>query len=953
MVGWNKMLNFAIMKWLQVIFSKRCIWALLVWLGLFLPVCAHSVDSLYIKFQNCDNDLKIALANEIFSDFYESAFLDTLYAYNKHSKLAVVETNLHYWMAEYYFDKEQYAQSLAAISVADSLSRRLNDKQLRSDVLMTMYNAHYRLANYDKALKSLLEAYRIDLELGNKECISSDLNSLAVIYLAVQQPRLGIKYIEQAISIERKLKRADRLAMRLGIASELYLMNHETDKAMAAIDEAYKIDSQEGRAEKAAIRLSQKGAILEQESKLDEALTLLLKALPVLEKAENTYSLSVCYNQLASLNEKLGNRSAAIDYYKKALELSIKCGSPKTERVAEKGLWKTLRDENPAIAMIHLERYTTLTDSLYNRMASARVEMMDFTEGAISLEEENGAKQKNNKLLMWGGLLLLLLMALMLAAMTSAWRKSKTAMKMQRQTQELKSRFFTNITNELQAPLTVIMNAGERLLKNGKTNVEEGRRMGEMMVKHGNRMLALVNHLQEMEVVRSAIAPPSMRQGDIVMFVRMLVENFNDGAQSKMLHLEFMSPLRTLSVEFSTEYLRQIVHTLIAFAIRFTARGGYVNVSLDQHEKGQLKLCVADSGKGIPPDEMNSLFEPLSQGGENDGEGAGVSAGLAFVKQMVEAMNGTISVESHPGQGTTITIIFPAQVVKESADGNREDLVQFAESRLRQDSKQLPLAFIVENNEDVAFFIASHLRGHYHLRIARDGHEALKNAQDLVPDLIITNMVMPVMDGWELIRQVRSTPTLSHIPIIAMTSKLSEQERIACFEAGADNVLIRPIISEELKLVADHLVKQRSHLRDQLALSSKDSNSDAQSIEMSKDDRDFIRKLVEVIHAQMAKDDIDMEHIAAALSISRKQLRTRVMSITGLTPVTFVLQVRLNYARRIITTEDTPLTVIAGRCGFPNLSHFSKAFKQQFGVSPQQYRKGMDDIAMALPKSNS
>lgn len=941
------------MKVLQVIFSRRCMLALLAMLSFFLPVCAHSLDSIYIKFQNCEDNLKIPLANEIFSVLAQNNFLDTLYSYNTNSKLAVVETNLHYWMAEYYFDQERYAQSLGAISIADTLSRQLNDKQLRSDVLMTMYNAHYRLANYDKAFKCLLEAYKIDRELGNEECISSDLNSFAVIYMAVQQPRLGIKFIEQAIAIERKLKRDDRLAMRLGIASELYLMNHETDKAMVAIDEAYKIDNMAGRTEKSAIRLSQKSAILEQESKLDEALALLLKALPVLEKTENAYSLSVCCNQLASVNEKLGNRDVAVDYYKKALELSIKCGSPKTERVAEKGLWQTLREDKPALAMIHLERYTSLTDSLYNKLASIRLGMMDITDGVIDLGVENEANIKPNKVLKWVGFLLMVLMTLLLAAMTFAWRKSKGAIRMQHQTQELKSHFFTNITNELQTPLTVLMNAGKLLLENGKTSVEEGRRLGEMIIRHGNKMLDLVNRLLEVEVVKSAVAPPSMRQGDIVMFVRMLVENFNDEAQNQKLHLEFLSSLHTLTVEFSPEYFRRIVHTLITFAMKFTPPGGFVKVSLDQHENGQLKLCVADTGKGIPPDEMNRLFDPFSQNDNNEDNAAGVSVGLVMVKQMVEIMNGSIDVESHTGQGTTFTIIFPAHVMNGSADDDRVGIVQFAESRLRQESKQLPLAFVVENNEDVAFFIARHLRDRYHLRIARDGHEALKNAQDLVPDLIITNMAMPVMDGWELIKQVRSTPTLSHIPIIAMTSNMSEQERIACFEVGADNVLVKPFISDELKLVADHLVNQRSHLRDQLAQNNKDSSRGTQSIEMSRDDREFIRKLVEVIHAQLAKDDIDMEHIAAALSISRRQLRTRVMSITGLTPVAFVLQVRLNYARRMITAEDTPLTTIAGRCGFPNLSHFSKAFKQQFGVSPQQYRKGMDDIAMALPKSNS
>ncbi len=948
MVEWNILITFARMKVVHAILSKRIVLALLVVLGLCLPVCGHSVDSLYVKYQNSDNNkLKIVLANDIFSELYVCHFVDSLYSYDAHSKSAVMETNLHYWMAEYYFDKERYAQSLAAISIADTLSRGLPDKQLRSEVLMTMYNAHYRLANYDKALKSLLEAYRIDLELGDERNISSDLNSLAAIYLAVRQPKPGIKFIEQAIALERKLKRSDRLAMRLGIASELYLMNNELEKALETIEEAYQIDNQAGRAEKAAVRLTQKGAVLENMSQHNEALAVMLKAIPVLEKAENAYSMAVCYNQLASVNEKLGNRETAIGYYKKALEQSIKCGSPRTERVAERGLWQTMHEDNPTIAALHLERYTSLTDSLQTKLMSALAGVMDVTAQNLTAEELSEGQNRISQVMKWGIILFTLMLLLLLGAITFAWRKTRSAMMIHRQAQETKSHFFTNITSELQTPLTVIMNAGQQLVEGGKTNAEDRKKLGEMIISHGNNMLGMVNQLLEIEKVKSVVEKPDMRTGDILMFVRMLVDNYTEEASNKLIQLEFRSPLSSLFVEFPIDYIRKIVQTLVSFAIKFTPRNGNVTVMMDQYETGRLRIVVSDTGKGVPQEEIDRLFDPLSQGYENDDNGAQVSIGLTLVNQIVQAMNGNITVESELNQGTKFTITFPVQVIKNNAGDEAADTItQFAEKRLRPDSKQLPLVFIVENNEDVAFFIASRLRERYHLRLARDGREALQNAQDLVPDLIITNMTMPVMDGWELIKRLRSTPTLKHIPIIAMTSNMSEQERMACIETGADNVLVKPFNSGELRLVAEHLINQRSVIRDRLIQSRNDSSRDVQSSPLSKEDQDFVGKLVDVIHAQMAKDDIDMEHIAAALSLSRKQLRTRVMTITGLTPVAYVLQVRLNYARRMIANEDESLTTIASKCGFQNLSHFSKAFKQQFGVSPMQFRKNLGDMSV-------
>ena len=180
-----------------------------------------------------------------------------------------------------------------------------------------------------------------------------------------------------------------------------------------------------------------------------------------------------------------------------------------------------------------------------------------------------------------------------------------------------------------------------------------------------------------------------------------------------------------------------------------------------------------------------------------------------------------------------------------------------------------------------------------------------------------------------------------------MTANTSEHERLSCFEAGADAVLVKPFNSREMQLLVKHMINQRAVLREKLASSSADNKVNTVVSQMSKEDKEFIHRLVDVIQAQMANADIDMEHIAAALSLSRKQLRTRVMAVTGLTPVAYVLQVRLNYARRMILNEDTSLTSIASKCGFQNLSHFSKAFKQQFGLSPLQFRKSMDSFGSA------
>lgn len=920
------------------------LWRLLViaWLStLHLPLQGENVDSLYQAFLTADQVHKVEIVNMTSRTMHEDEIIDTLYQCDKGSRPAIVNALMHYLLAEHLFNEGEYDEALDAGNTARKLISGERESKLNSDILGLVSTAQFRVGALDESLETLLEAYKVDKKLGDDKLISSDLNSLAALYLAVQQPEPGIKFIEKAIAIERKMNRPDRLAVRLGIGAELYLMDNQTEKAMALINEAYNLDKSNGKNDKAAVRLTVKASILMRENRIDEALATLHKALPLLEQSTNTFSLASCYNLLGKVYVMQDNRQVAQDYFKRALALSVKSGSPKTERDAERGLWETMRDDNPGIALLHLERYTALSDSMYSKMAQVRMQVMEATTRHIEETEINQRSQRINRLLMWGGVALGAMLLAMIAGLYYSWRKSKGALLMQKQVQAIREHFFTNITNELHTPLSVIMSAGHQLQDGGKMSLEQSKHAGEIIVYHGNNMLKLVNQMLDLEMVKSAVEQPEFKTGDIVMFVRMLVENFTDSAHRKLILLEFNSPMTSWRVAFAPDYIRRICHVLISNALKYTPRNGSVIVSLNAIEGGKMRLTVSDTGKGIPLEERNRIYEPLSQSTDGD---LGIATGmeLALVHQLVEAMHGTITVHSQLKQGTTFVIEIPLQAADDSqagADGNPTHFIDNYASPSAE-AKHLPMAFIVENNEDVAYFIANILKGHFNLRFARDGNEALQNAQNLVPDLIITNMTMPVMDGWELIKQLKESAVLNHIPIIAMTAKLSEQERMACYTAGADNVLVKPFNSSELLILAQKLIKQNATMREHFVKTG-DKTSSAP---INKEDKAFINKLIDVIHAQMAKEDIDIEHIAAALSISSKQLRTRVVAITKQTPSAYILQVRLNYARRMIARDNTSLTVIAAKCGFQSLSHFSKAFKQQFGVSPLQFRKNADSI---------
>ena len=917
--------------------------------------CLHSkgeaIDSLYHIYSYSDKTHKANAAQVITQEIHKKGLISTPIPIHKSMSEKEIDAKVNYCMAEHYFDQDDFETSLEMGMKAYELIDDIKEMNIKSDLMAIIANANFRMGNYDEALKAELVAYQIDKELNDNELISSDLNMLSIIYLAVKHPKPGIHYIEKAIAIERKNQQSNKLASRLAIASELYLLNNEPDKALATIEEAYALDLNDQRSEKAAIRLVQKAAVLEQMSRLDEAQSVLKKALPTLEKNEFLYSVAMCYSQMGDIANKKGNNKEAQDYYKKALSLSIKCSAPIIEQKAERGLWETMREENPSVALLHLERYATLSDSMHNKIMTARLRLLEEAVPPSELPVDlNGNSRNTRSPLLWSALFLGLMFVVAVGGLFYAWRKTKNALELQHQTQEMRKHFITNITNELQTPLTVIMNAGQELQEKHRSNAEVNKQIGNIIVKHGDKMLDLVNQLLDIEKVRSNIEQPELKYGDIAMFTRMLVDNFSEKAQQQLIQLSFSSQIKSINVVFAPDYIRKIVHKLIDNALKFTPQNGSINVSLEQLESNVMRLIVADTGKGIPENEISHIFEPLYQGWNGD-DAVSTGLQLSLINQIVKTMNGTIKVESELNRGTTFIIDFPVQPGNGADAEPTIESQSYVEQRLlpAPETTQKPLVFIVENNADVGFFIANHLRDNYNLRFAKDGHEAYMNAQDLVPDLIITNLMMPVMDGKQLIRKLRANPSLNHIPIIAMTTSTAELERMSCIEAGADAVLVKPFNSGELRLLAHHLIKQRSALREQFTKKGTSDTTEVPESKMSKEDKKFLNKLIDVIYAQMAKDDIDMEHIAAVLSLSRKQLRSRVMAITGLTPVAYVLQVRLNYAKRMIMSEDTSLTTIAQKCGFQNLSHFSKAFKQQFKVSPMQFRKSIEENDLNKP----
>lgn len=532
--------------------------------------------------------------------------------------------------------------------------------------------------------------------------------------------------------------------------------------------------------------------------------------------------------------------------------------------------------------------------------------------------------------------------ALLLATLISlfmVWRRNVSISQALNNNKHIRSKFITYLSQELREPLLTVMEAGQSLLCDEKKQSHDHKHIGEMIAKHCGAMLYLLNRMD----VKPG-ATPAMQPGDFVYFLRSIVETHDEEAYQRQINLEFRTPLKTLFANYAAEHIRHIVDLLIYNSLAHTDPHGRITVEIPKPNKDRLRFSVTDNGHGIPIENQPYVFTPghrsrkITKNNKADSEAV---INIFQIKRLLDEMGGAVSFSSKPGEGTVFNIDLPFMPDYASVE-EHGNATPYIDKWLQQDSgdkANAPIAFIVGNNEDEAFIITRHLIDAFNLRYARDAHEALLNAQGLLPEIIITAAVLPDMDGTQFVRQVRANEALCHIPIVATTSNSSEQERVRFIQAGADALLVKPVSPEEVKHLTLHLVEMRASMREQFVKNNTDKASGDIGLHLSNSDNEFINKAIDNIHSQMAQGKIDLEQMSIDLSLSRKQLRTRIINLTGLTPIAFALQVRLNHAKCLMADTEMSLTMIANKCCFQNLSHFSKAFKQQFGVPPQQFRK--------------
>ena len=512
----------------------------------------------------------------------------------------------------------------------------------------------------------------------------------------------------------------------------------------------------------------------------------------------------------------------------------------------------------------------------------------------------------------------------------------------------LKLKFFTNVSHEFRTPLSLIMAPVEKMLK--QTHEQEQKKQYQLIYRNARRLLALVNQLLDFRKLemRELRLYPSL--GDIVSFVKEVTCSFTDMAGAKHINFNFTTDIPALQISFDPDKLERILFNLLSNAFKFTPEHGAIQVLVelqpgtgDNQQAQYVAINVKDSGIGIPAEDRERIFERFFQHdvpGSILNQGSGI--GLAISKEFVRLHQGTIAVESEVGKGTCFTVLLPVTTpVPEPVATVTSALTEPVEEQTEQPgktSRKKPVILIVDDNEDIRFYLKDNLRRNYIVYEAVNGAEGWEKTKQLQPDLVVSDVMMPVMDGMELCRTIKHDKHTSHIPVILLTARSAAEPKLEAFQVGANDYVTKPFSFEMLQSRIKNLLAQQEAMR---KLFQKQIEVNPSEISVTSVDEQFIRQSIETVEQNISNPEFSVEDLSRALHMSRVALYKKLLALTGKSPLDFIRTIRLKRAAQLLEKSQYNISEIAYEVGFNNPKYFARTFRKEFGVLPSEYGRKM------------
>jgi signal transduction histidine kinase/AraC-like DNA-binding protein/ligand-binding sensor domain-containing protein len=538
-------------------------------------------------------------------------------------------------------------------------------------------------------------------------------------------------------------------------------------------------------------------------------------------------------------------------------------------------------------------------------------------------------------------------------------------------------RFYTNISHEFRTPLTLILGNLENLAAT-KMDYEKRKAIYSIIRRNTKRILYLINQILEFRKIESGTLQLYTRKGDLARFIENLTSLFKTLAEKKHIRLDFSSQITHAKVYFDHDKIEKIIFNLLSNAFKHCPEEGRIKVELhqsDSHDSNQysnngkfFRIVVSDTGKGIKKEEQSHIFERYYTGkgklNNNHEQSSGI--GLSYIKDLVEIHQGKISVDSEPGKGTSFKVYIP--ILKEPAEGSEKIVDQYIDeyhfsenvhqtieriskaytgkfeeksefikkihTSEKSFNKSFPTLLIVEDNDDMRQFLVSNLSDKYNVFEALNGKQGLEIINNHAFDLVISDVMMPQMDGIQFCKHIKTDINTSHIPVILLTAKSLEEHKIEGYETGADDYIVKPFNKELLLVRIENIIENRKLLKKRF---TSEFSFEPKEVKLPSSDQDFLKKLVSIMEENISDSGFNIEIMAKKMFISRSHFIRKVKSLTGQKPLELLVSYRLKRAKQLLCQKEISISEVAYLVGYDNPSSFTRAFKSRFNQSPTAY----------------
>ena len=837
------------------------------------------------------------------------------------------------WITQVYLNDGKLEEAEKSLNQLFAEARSKKGKEVDYDNLyFTQGILNYRKGHLKAAIDSYIaaEKHLIKYYPETKKFRSSIVNNIAQVYKELKNYKKAKEYVNQAYDLASKTDDSTNI-----MAITLHKGVIETDfknfkSAPQFLLKSYNYFNKNFNPEYFASSAFYLGIVNYEQSNYEISKKYLVEAKKLYEGNDNS-GLAQILSYLALIDASTGKSEESIKGINESKKLlKNEKESPVYLEIlsAEEKIYAKLGRMDLAFKALKAKdsfelilRAKTNLQSLNEVEAKYETEKKEQQIKLLSAQNELAAKQKYIYIALLG------LLAIIGGSLFYTYRnKIKTAQKLN-ELNELKSRFFANISHEFRTPLTLIKSPVQSLQNQIKD--EDQKNKLHLIDKNSNRMLELVDQLLELSKLDGGKLKLILKEGNIATFLNSLVDSF--AFQAKENKLSFTSTIEKdkENHHFDKDIIEKIVTNLLSNAIKYTAENE--KISFDSNiENNQLQLVVSNSGSEIKKEDLPKLFERFYQKKENQ---KGVGIGLALVKELVELYKGKIETNVKNGI-LSFMVTLPLEKANENAIVVIKEIPRAIISDENNNDTELPILLIVDDNQDIRMVLKDIFKNNYQILEAEDGEQALKIAKKEIPDCIVSDVMMPNMDGFEFTKQIKNNELTSFIPVVLLTAKTSDEAHLEGLKSTADTYLTKPFNNEIVKETVNQLIAERKKLHQRY---SQELVLRPVDIVINSVDEKFIEKLQVILDKELSNSEFSSEDFASAVGMSRMQLHRKLKSLLGVSSTEFLRNERLKVAAELIKKGNGNISEIAYTVGFNDLSYFSKCFKEIYQCTPSEY----------------